>query len=323
MLSIAIPTYRRPQYLAEALESVAREAANAGVAVEVVVQDNASGDSTEAVATGFPGLSVSYACNEDNLGPSENIVRACERCTGDYIFLLGDDDLLEPGSLARVNKLNNADPKPGTISGPVTHFVDEANSPTGVVSFQNVSGSDQVFEPGGPSVEHIFLRATMLSGLIFRRDLLDAEGARKHADSLYPQIYLAGVAGKQAGVAYTDAPIVSVRDNPFAEWSYSGDYMARGVFRILDDLTEGAEWGPGVKKRIAKRRVRSTYNALYTSRQSSFGAYAKTVRGLWSVRQYRRSPYFWAMTAAFGILGVRGIGMLRRVVRMRASNRVG
>jgi len=323
MISIAIPTYRRPRYLAEALERITREVNDAGTAVEVIVQDNASGDETREVAESFSELSVSYRSNESNLGPSENIVRACERCSGDYVFLLGDDDLIEPGMLDRVIKGAGSDNRPGVISGPVSHFLDGEISQTGHLSFGNAHGEDYVIEPGGPAVEHMFSRATMLSGLVLRRDLLDVEGARRHSDSLYPQIYLAGFAGREAGALYLADPIVSIRDNPVTEWSYSRDYMAGGVFKILYDLTGESGWADGVRKRVTRRRVRSTYGPLYVARKESFRAYMKTVRGLSSVSQYRRSPFFWTMALGLGALGIHGIGLFRSVLRLRPPNHVG
>ena len=323
MISIAIPTYRRPRFLAEALERITREVNDAGAAIEVIVQDNASGDETREVAESFTDLSVSYRSNDSNLGPSENIVRACERCSGDYVFLLGDDDLIEPGALGRVINGANSDRRPGVISGPVSHFLDGEESRTGLLSFRNPHGEDHVIEPGGPAVEHLFLRATMLSGLVVRRDLLDLDGARRHAESLYPQIYLAGYAGREAGALYLAEPIVSVRDNPVTEWSYSRDYMAGRVFNILDDLVADSEWADGVRKRVTKRRVRSTYSPLHAARKESFRAYLKTARGLSSVSQYRRSPFFWGMVLGIGVLGIRGIGLFRSVLRLRLPNHVG
>ena len=323
MISIAIPTYRRPQYLAETLERIAQELSTTDISIEVIVQDNASGDETKEVATSFPELSVSYLSNQSNLGPSENIVRVSERCSGDYVFLLGDDDLIELGALERVNKYSDLDQMPGVISGPVSHFVDGESSTTGQVSFGNAQRRDYFIEPGGRSVELLFSRATMLSGLVIRRDLLDANGARRHSSSLYPQIYLAGIAGREAVSMYLLEPIVSVRDNPITEWSYAADYMGRGVFAILADLSAESDWARDVRKRVTKRRVRSTYGPLYAARKDSFRAYMKTVRGLSSVSEYRRSLFFWVMVLGFGSMSVRGIGLLRKVLRRRPNNSVG
>jgi len=323
MLSIAIPTYRRPTYLRQALESIAREVDGISEQVEVVVSDNASGDDTEEISGSISGLPVAYFCNDDNLGAAENIILSCERCTGDYVFLLGDDDLVEPGTLERVISVAVWDRPPGVISGPVSHFQDGDKFQTGNLSFRNDLAADQVLSAGGPALEQVFLRATMVSGLTIRRDLLDADGARRHADSLYPQIYLAGSAALGAGVSYLNKPVVSVRAGPEAEWSYSGDYMTAGVFGILDELTAGLEWGPGVRKRITRRRVRATYSPLYNARKTSIRAYLKTVRGLSSVSQHRRSPIFWAMALAVGVLGTRGVSLVRNIVRRRAPDRIG
>lgn len=323
MISIAIPTYRRPKYLSEALQSIAREVNDVGTSVEVIVQDNGSGDETREITESFADLSVSYMDNGSNLGLSENIVRACERCSGDYVFLLGDDDLIERGALGRVAIGAGSVNRPGVISGPVSHFLDGEASQSGHLSFRNTHGKNQVIEPGGMAVEHLFSRATMLSGLVIRKDLIDGAGARRHSDSLYPQIYLTGFAGRQAGALYLADPIVSVRENLVAEWTYSRDYMSRGVFKILDDLTADFPWADAVRKRVTKYRVRSTYSPLHVSRSESFGAYLKTAVGLSSVSQYRRSPMFWAMVFGIGVLGVRGVGLLRRVLHLRLRNPVG
>jgi hypothetical protein len=149
------------------------------------------------------------------------------------------------------------------------------------------------------------------------------DGARRHAESLYPQIYLAGYAGREAGTLYLAEPIVSVRDNPATEWSYSRDYMAARVFNILDDLVVDSEWADGVRKRVTKRRVRSTYGPLHAARNESFRAYLKTARGLSSVSQYRKSPFFWGMVLGIGMLGIHGIGLLRSVLHLRLPNHVG
>ncbi|MFP6570905.1 MAG: hypothetical protein VB815_10440, partial [Dehalococcoidia bacterium] len=133
----------------------------------------------------------------------------------------------------------------------------------------------------------------------------------------------AGFAGREAGALYFAQSIASVRDNPVVEWSYSHDYMAGGVFKILDDLTANSAWAHGVRKRVTKRRVRSTYSPLHEARKDSFRAYLKTTRGLSSVSQYRKSPFFWVMVLGIGTLGIHGIGLLRSVLRLRLTNHVG
>lgn len=106
MLSVCIPTHHgRRALLSEALESIAISATQAGAEVEVVVSDNASGDGTDEMVAAFaaahPTLRVVYGRNErdQRLG---NILRVVERASGEWCWLFGSDDTMEPEALATV-----------------------------------------------------------------------------------------------------------------------------------------------------------------------------------------------------------------------------
>ena len=322
LLSIAIATYRRSGYLRVLLESIQNEVEADSLQVEVVVNDNASGDDTPDVIGSFGALHPSYECNETNLGPVENVIRAYSRSTGDYVLLMGDDDVVEPGSLRRIVDVANSAARPGLITGPVTGMAVDGRVLDETVRFPNLGGADREFKPGGDAVEHTFLRATTLSGLCMRRDIADPAGARTHADSLYPQMYLAGVAARDGGAVYLAAPVAAIRDNPVRAWSYSSDLMGSGVFAILDEITRDAPWGPAVRKTVTARRVRAAYGPLYEARLDSFRNFLRVFRGLASVSQYRRSPTFWAMGLAVGLLGIRGMALFRRMVRIKGPDQV-
>ena len=101
-LGIAFPTYNRAQFLERSLASVVAETAPLGDAVSVLVCDNASADETPAVVAEarrrFPALhSVRHVTN---LGGVANILRCIELTEAEWIWVLPDDCLLEPGRLA-------------------------------------------------------------------------------------------------------------------------------------------------------------------------------------------------------------------------------
>jgi abequosyltransferase len=104
-LSLCIPTFNRARYLRSALESGLREAASLppGV-VEVVVCDNASTDGTQElislVQQTHPGLRAFR--NDENIGFDPNYLRCVEEARGEFVWVLGDDDVWLPGSAARV-----------------------------------------------------------------------------------------------------------------------------------------------------------------------------------------------------------------------------
>ena len=107
LLSVCVPTYQHAALLRVMLQALLPQAAQFGSQVEVCIADNASTDATESVvaeaAAGHTALRVSYVKREQNVGPVRNYVySATQQATGEYLWALGDDDLLLPGALRRV-----------------------------------------------------------------------------------------------------------------------------------------------------------------------------------------------------------------------------
>jgi glycosyltransferase involved in cell wall biosynthesis len=104
ILSICVPTYKRAHLLRMMLRAVLPQIRESNGAAELWVCDNASPDETAQVVEAARALGpVSYARNARNLGFHGNIVRlASELARGDYVWVLGDDDLVTPGSVRRL-----------------------------------------------------------------------------------------------------------------------------------------------------------------------------------------------------------------------------
>lgn len=312
-LSIAIPTYLRPEYLRQALVSIGAHSIDVTGRLEVIVTDNSPDDYSEKVVKDFANLPIHYHHNEDNVGPVENILRSCEKCSGAYVMLLFDDDLLVPGTLTSILRKIETQPELGLVCMPLDGFIDgdPSLSSTGV-RFTIPGSKDGLLLGGREAFEYVFLRATHGSGLTIRRDLLDLEGARRHAGSMYPQIYLVGKAATQADCWYFSEPLVRIRSNPVGYWTYRHDYMAGAVLEMLDELTADQPWGKEVRRRLIRKRILATYGPLFEAREASFAAFLKTVRGLASVPAYRQSILYWGLATMVGMLGTGGIRFLRR-----------
>ncbi|MBF05473.1 hypothetical protein CL644_02085 [bacterium] len=110
LLSICIPTFNRADYLRDCLESIAiqvHEDAALNAQIEIVISDNASTDETNKVANQYRDTftNFTYKRNESNLGFDLNILNVVKSATAEYVWYLGDDDLLVNGSLTFVVKL--------------------------------------------------------------------------------------------------------------------------------------------------------------------------------------------------------------------------
>lgn len=104
LLSICIPTYNRSSFLRVMLQALLPQVAECGDQVEVWVIDNASPDETPAVVEESRALGPFHYCrNESNIGPLLNVLKGpCELATGEFVWVLGDHNLMMPGALSRI-----------------------------------------------------------------------------------------------------------------------------------------------------------------------------------------------------------------------------
>lgn len=93
-LSICIPTYNREAYIRNALEHC--ESYDFDFSYEIIVSDNASTDTTQAVVAEFiaRGLPIRYFRRDVNGGSGPNLANAFNRARGEYLTYLADDDFL-------------------------------------------------------------------------------------------------------------------------------------------------------------------------------------------------------------------------------------
>lgn len=102
LLTIAIPTWNRCGYLEQTLAQLQREAATIDASrLEILVSDNASEDDTALVVRSAEniGLSIRSVRNPANIGSDANIAQCFDMARGEYVLILGDDDLLVDGCL--------------------------------------------------------------------------------------------------------------------------------------------------------------------------------------------------------------------------------
>lgn len=110
-LSICIPTYNRAGHLANCLRSIAACASRTQVEFQVCVSDNCSTDATEQVVYSAQRYhAIKYQRNVTNMGIAKNFLNVVGMADGDFVWMVGDDDLLMPDAVETVSQLIASNP---------------------------------------------------------------------------------------------------------------------------------------------------------------------------------------------------------------------
>ena len=97
LLSICIPTYNRPESLLNCLNSLAKQK---NKDFEVCISDNCSKKNIKNLIKPFrKKLKIVYNRNKKNLGFALNVLKVSSMARGEFIWFLGDDDLLTNNSV--------------------------------------------------------------------------------------------------------------------------------------------------------------------------------------------------------------------------------
>lgn len=100
LLSICIPTYNRAVYLRDALQYAVPAINSMNGLVELIVSDNCSNDGTLEILEDLPRHPwIHCVRNKKNEGPVKNGLNCIELAKGEYIWFVGDDDVISPEGL--------------------------------------------------------------------------------------------------------------------------------------------------------------------------------------------------------------------------------
>lgn len=100
LVSVILTVYKRLDYLREALQGVAAQTFDDYELI--VADDSGSGASRDIVMRAFAGDRLRYQAHPQTLGVARSVQAALRAARGRYISILNDDDVWEPGFLARL-----------------------------------------------------------------------------------------------------------------------------------------------------------------------------------------------------------------------------
>lgn len=110
LLSICIPTWNRYQFLDKCLNSIRKNILELDYdqsSIEILIFNNKSTDNTEKIINKYKRLipQIKSTTNKYNIGADLNISNCYDKAIGEFIWTLGDDDQVIPGTFNYVLKM--------------------------------------------------------------------------------------------------------------------------------------------------------------------------------------------------------------------------
>ena len=126
-VSIGLPVYNGERFLEESIDSLLAQTFKD---FELIISDNASTDSTEAICRSYAARDkrIRYFRNSENLGAARNFNLVFELAKGEYFKWASHDDLCHPDFLARSVEVFDRDPEVVLCYSRTTH-IDEEGRP--------------------------------------------------------------------------------------------------------------------------------------------------------------------------------------------------
>jgi glycosyltransferase involved in cell wall biosynthesis len=171
IISVIIPTFRRPQLLKRAIDSVL---AQTYPHFQICIYDDASKDETSRMVGQYRDERISYHAHPENIGLNNNYNYGLDRIDTPFFIFLSDDDLFMPSFLEEAIKGFEQYPDAGVFVGGVI-YMDKKKRLMGVISHEGsgrsyYSSRDIINE----TVQGRF--ASLINAMIFRREVRDKIG---------------------------------------------------------------------------------------------------------------------------------------------------
>lgn len=325
-LSVCIPAYNRAKYLQALLDSALSQ--NYPDLEIVIAEDNSpEREQIAQVVREYRERGVEcirYFENEQTLGYDGNLRSLFARATGDYCVMMGNDDLLCPGSLHTIGTLLAEHPE---VAVAIRSYGWFHETPQAVDQTVRYFPATSLFPPGEDTAATFFRRAGVLAGLVIRRADAVAVATDRFDGTLYYQVYIAVELLLKGHGLYIADTIALCRENKpdfgqsqsekgkFQPGVYTSDArvaMVRSLLEIARSLD--AAHGCALYPRVLKDLGNYSYYFLAFQADAHFGHFWKYYQTM-SDLGFSGNPlfhlYFWSLA----ILGKRRCENVIRYLR--------
>lgn len=220
LLTIYIPTYRRKSVV-HCVESIISQMTDQ---VELIISDNDEDGFAENLLYSYSQYIMEYSVRKQNIGCDGNCLYGITSGSGEYVWVVGDDDIILPGAIDAIMPILNGVDRImqfAPYSGEVTPGF--SGTMAGLITTLN----DKSY----------LIAATLASMNVWRRDVMDFKIGVRHLDS---RNVLAWAGLNCKTVSVPSAPTVLVNDTNLFEF--------RDFDRVMFEYSDALADANGVER---------------------------------------------------------------------------
>lgn len=175
-VSVCIPVYNGADTISQTISSILSQTFED---FELLIVDNASVDNTEDLIKSFTDDRIKIYRNEKNIGCGGNLDECKEKATGDILFYVAADDILDIYALEKIYNVFNIYEDIGIVTRPYFWFDRDILRP--VRTTRQFSGNQIVsINDSYDKITDVIALSDQISGMGFRKKYMNFSFGRKH-----------------------------------------------------------------------------------------------------------------------------------------------
>jgi glycosyltransferase involved in cell wall biosynthesis len=270
-ISVCVPTYNRPETLRQLINSFLKQDYKNK---ELVISDDSTNNLVEKTVKSFNNESIKYYKNNPSLRFATNLITSIKRASGDYIVILGDDDVFFKNNvLTKYVKVFNKYPSVGFIYGNLVQFSNKLEIEYIITNFSK----DTLYRKKEDAMENIWTRSIFIGG-IGLRNTKDLPDMYPNKNILHPQVELVGniinksdafgLADYSIGIRSHDDQIIfhALKNKKIRE---DGEHVNVELFKIFKKLKHSYRLSLGTA--FLERQLLNQYYVMIFKEKSVLG----------------------------------------------------
>lgn len=262
-VSVLIPSYNNAHFLSELIDSILSQSFQD---FEIIICDDCSTDDSVKVVRKYTDPRIRFFRNRKNLGIVANMNRCISLAMGQYIYLIGSDDVMYPTNLEKKVKFLNTHSDVGLVCSNIDIINEEGTRVGGIWS--SLPKEDTVFE------QKIFFKRLMIEGnfichpsVLLRKRCHEMQGLY---DARFPSCQDYAFWGKLSlhyKLGYIAEPLIGYRwhSNNLTQ-QYRGDQANRGKSQnALAKLISMKHYHEQGEDFLTKSEIKNIYNYIALS----------------------------------------------------------